>query len=139
MFNRFARALVLLIIAAPPAVPVAASAHEVTSVSLSCLSYAGSPTGQSTVTSTFSSSQTIQISGSSGKVSGQVQMYCSSTQRPPGPQGAPGNNAAPGPVAAARPHHKKPKPKRHKPKPKTCKAHTVRHLCRINPSPPPGS
>jgi hypothetical protein len=138
MSNRFARALVPLIIAAPLAVPVAASAHEVTSASLSCNSYAGSPTGQSTVTS----SQTIQISGSSGgdqDVVSQVQMYCSSTQGPPGPQGAPGKNAAPGPVAAGRPHHKKPKPKRHKPKPKTCKAHTVRHLCRISPSPLPGS
>lgn len=122
MSNRFARALVLLIIAAPLAVPVAASAQEVTSASLSCNSYAGSPTGQSTATSTLSSSQTIQISGSSGNGSGQVQkMYCSSTQGPPGPQGA-----APGPIAG-RPHHKKPKPK-------TCKAHTVRHLCRISPS-----
>jgi hypothetical protein len=139
MSNRFARTLVLLIIAAPVAVPVAASAHDLTSASLSCLTYAGFPTGQSTVTSTFSSSQTIQISGSSGMVSGQVQMYCSSTQGPPGPHGAPGKTAAPGPVAAGRPHHKKPKPRRHKPKPNACKAHTVRHLCRIGPSPPPGS
>jgi hypothetical protein len=55
MSNRFARTLVLLIIAAPVAVPVAASAHDVTSASLSCLTfscltYAGFPTGQSTVT-----------------------------------------------------------------------------------------
>jgi hypothetical protein len=76
MSNRFAR--IVLLIARPLAVPVAASAREVTSVSLSCnLTYAGSPAGQSTVTilwqgsqgSTFSSTQTIQISGSSGKVS----------------------------------------------------------------------
>jgi hypothetical protein len=138
MSNRFARALVLLIIAAPLAVPGAASAQEVTSASLLCLTYAGSPTGQATAASSFSSGQTIQISGSSGQVSGQVRMYCSSTQGPPGPQGAPGENAAPGPVAG-RPHHKKLKPKRHRPKPKTCKAHPVRHLCRVSPSPPSDS
>jgi hypothetical protein len=78
MSNRFARTLVLLIIAGLLAVPVAASAHEVTSASLSCnLTYAGSPTGQSTVTILWQGSQAapswasqmIQISGSSGKVS----------------------------------------------------------------------